>query len=179
MQVEKEPSSCCRKSPVCSLHHHGSCHFLTNRHGLCLPLFWYRLQSPREKPVNVFPVTSDVVQSANILLQFFTWWHKSPTTANILQARTSSLSASTSAKSQTVFAASEVKSCILPLELSLSWGLCCTGVVAPVGAGDCAQTAPHHHSWAQNHFFHPSFCECFCMNWCANMQHVSCLCCFT
>lgn len=179
LQAEKEPSSWCQKSSVCSLHHHGSLHFWTNRHRLCLPLFWYSCgfrAAESQRKVNLFPVTSDVAQSADILLQFFYLVTQiSNQSKHSAGKDTISFRLNLSKRSQTVLAASEVKIFIPLLELSPSQGLCCTGVVAPVSA----QTVPHRHCWAQTHSFCRSSCARFCVNWCANVQHVSCLCCFT
>lgn len=95
-----------------------------------------------QRKVNFFPVTSDVAQSADILLQFFYLVTQiSNQSKHSAGKDTISFRLNLSKRSQTVLAASEVKICIFLLELSPSQGLCCTGVVAPVSA----QTVPHRH----------------------------------
>lgn len=84
----------------------------------------FRLQTPREKSVNIFPVTTDIMQSADILLQFFCLVTQIPNQSKLSADKdTISFCPNISKRPQTLFADPEVKSCILPLELSLSQGL--------------------------------------------------------
>lgn len=68
----------------------STCH--PDRHRLCLPIChsWrfelLKLQPHREELVNCFLFISDAVQSADLSLKLFVWWHSFLTTAQLLQA---------------------------------------------------------------------------------------------
>lgn len=116
-----------------------------NRHGLCMPLLqcsWgsdsHVLQGLREDPVNLFLIIPDAVQPADLfpqLLYLVTWTLAS---AHVLQMRSPSSLALRSVRGTRCPCCTGPTELHLPSGAASELGLRCAGVVAPVGAEDCA-----------------------------------------
>lgn len=143
-----------------------------DKHRLCLHLLQYtlgfglvKLQGLREDPVSFLP--SLMLCNCNLLTScssFVQLLHRPSPGALLLRARNPSCRPQPRWEATGIPAAPDLQGCILPLQLRLSSGLCCTRVAGPVGVGEPSLSMGTHHPQFLAPFRVASHVSC-CTSW--------------